>query len=175
MKSGLPASNQYAQNLRLFRAAFPFANARRGAALFFRDRLLLAFLRQGLRRAGMFITKGEVAMPELRTKEVEDLLEVFAGLTDPNDVFALLEDLFTVREIKDTSQRLDVARMLRKGSSYAVIEKATGASATTIARVSKALNYGAGGYALAFDVLDALEADDSQATGNGSAAEAVRE
>ena len=97
-------------------------------------------------------------MPELRTKEVEDLLEVFAGLTDPDDVFALLEDLFTVREIKDTSQRLDVARMLRKGSSYAVIEKATGASATTIARVSKALNYGAGGYGLAFDVLDAKEA-----------------
>ena len=55
-------------------------------------------------------------MPELRTREVEDLLEVFAGLTRPDDVFALLEDLFTVREIKDTSQRLDVARMLRKGS-----------------------------------------------------------
>jgi TrpR-related protein YerC/YecD len=106
---------------------------------------------------GALNAKGEVAMPELRTKEVEDLLEVFAGLTDPDDVFALLEDLFTVREIKDTSQRLDVARMLRKGSSYAVIEKATGASATTIARVSKALNYGAGGYGLAFDVLDAKE------------------
>ena len=55
-------------------------------------------------------------MPELRTREVEDLLEVFAGLTRPDDVFALLEDLFTVREIKDTSQRLDVARMLRKRS-----------------------------------------------------------
>ena len=62
-------------------------------------------------------------MPELRTREVEDLLEVFAGLTRPDDVFALLEDLFTVREIKDTSQRLDVARMLRKGSSYAVIDR----------------------------------------------------
>ena len=99
-------------------------------------------------------------MPELRTREVEDLLEVFAGLTRPDDVFALLEDLFTVREIKDTSQRLDVARMLRKGSSYAVIEKATGASATTIARVS---NYGAGGYGLAFEVLDVKEAEDGKA------------
>ena len=59
--------------------------------------------------------KGVWDMPELRTREVEDLLEVFAGLTRPDDVFALLEDLFTVREIKDTSQRLDVARMLRKG------------------------------------------------------------
>ncbi len=97
-------------------------------------------------------------MAEIRTREVDDLLEVLAGLTDPNDVFALLEDLFTVREIKDTSQRLDVARMLRDGSSYAVIEKATGASATTIARVSKALNYGAGGYQCAFGVLDAREA-----------------
>lgn len=94
---------------------------------------------------------------------MEDLLEVFAGLTRPDDVFALLEDLFTVREIKDTSQRLDVARMLRKGSSYAVIEKATGASATTIARVSKALNYGAGGYGLAFEVLDAKEAENGEA------------
>lgn len=102
-------------------------------------------------------------MPELRTKEVEDLLEVFAGLTHPDDVFALLEDLFTVREIKDTSQRLDVARMLREGSSYAVIEKVTGVSATTIARVSKALNYGAGGYALAFDVLDAKQTPTGEA------------
>lgn len=106
-------------------------------------------------------------MPELRTKEVEDLLRVFAGLASPDDVFALLEDLFTVREIKDTSQRLDVARMLRDGSSYAVIEKATGASATTIARVSKALNYGAGGYALAFDVLDAEEQDAANAASQG--------
>lgn len=94
---------------------------------------------------------------------MEDLLEVFAGLTRPDDVFALLEDLFTVREIKDTSQRLDVARMLRMGSSYAVIERATGASATTIARVSKALNYGAGGYGLAFEVLDAKEAENGEA------------
>ena len=94
---------------------------------------------------------------------MEDLLEVFAGLTRPDDVFALLEDLFAVREIKDTSQRLEVARMLRKGSSYAVIEKATGASATTIARVSKALNYGAGGYGLAFEVLDAKEAENGEA------------
>lgn len=93
-------------------------------------------------------------MAELRTREVEDLLTVFAGLTDPNDIFALLEDLFTVREIKDTSQRLDVARMLKEGSSYAVIEQTTGASATTIARVSKALNYGAGGYECAFSVLE---------------------
>ncbi len=99
--------------------------------------------------------EGDKSMAELRTREVEDLLTVLAGLDNRDDIFALLEDLFTVREIKDTSQRLDVARMLRDGKSYAAIEEETGASATTIARVSKALNYGAGGYQCAFNVLDA--------------------
>lgn len=93
-------------------------------------------------------------MSELRTREVDDLLSVLAGLTDPDDVFALLEDLFTIREIKDTSQRLEVARLLRRGESYASIEKTKGASATTIARVSKALNYGTGGYQLALELLE---------------------
>lgn len=92
-------------------------------------------------------------MTELRTREVEDLLSVLAGMSNKDDIYALLEDLFTVREIKDTSQRLDVARMLRDGKSYTAIEEATGASATTIARVSKALNYGAGGYEKAFEFL----------------------
>lgn len=96
-------------------------------------------------------------MSELRTREVEDLLNVLAGLNEPDDVFALLEDLFTIREIKDTSQRLEVARLLREGESYVSIEKTTGASATTIARVSKALNYGTGGYQLALEVLKASE------------------
>ena len=66
-------------------------------------------------------------MSELRTREVEDLLNVLAGLNEPDEVFALLEDLFTIREIKDTSQRLEVARLLREGESYASIEKTTGA------------------------------------------------
>lgn len=82
-------------------------------------------------------------MSELRTPEVEDLLTVFSKIQDKNDIFLLLEDLFTIREIRETSQRLAVARQLDAGNSYASIEKATGASATTIARVSKCLSYGA--------------------------------
>ena len=93
-------------------------------------------------------------MSDIRTPEVDALLEVFAHVTNPDDIFKLFEDLLTVREIKDTSQRLDVARMLKAGKSYTAIEQKTGASATTIARVSKALNYGAGGYAVAFEALE---------------------
>ena len=68
-------------------------------------------------------------------------------------MFALLEDLFTIREIRESSQRLAVARMLDAGNSYAMIEETTGASATTIARVSKCLSYGTGGYRAALDEL----------------------
>ena len=92
-------------------------------------------------------------MSDLRTPEVDDLLAVLAKMDNPDDVFALLEDLFTVREIRETSQRLAVARQLSAGKSYAAIEKETGASAITIARVSKCLGYGAGGYKLALNAL----------------------
>ena len=91
--------------------------------------------------------------PDIRTAEVDDLLKVLATLQDEEAIFALLEDLFTIREIRETSQRLAVARLLSAGKPYTAIEQATGASATTIARVSKCLSYGAGGYAKALEVL----------------------
>lgn len=92
-------------------------------------------------------------MADLRTPEVEALLEVLSGMDDKDTLYALLEDLFTIREIRESSQRLAVARMLDDGRSYAKIEEATGASATTIARVSKCLSYGSGGYRAALDAL----------------------
>lgn len=97
-------------------------------------------------------------MDALRTADVNDLLRVLATMDNPDEIFSLLEDLFTVREIRETSQRLGVARMLAAGKSYAAIEAETGASATTIARVSKCLSYGAGGYAKALAILDGAEA-----------------
>ena len=90
---------------------------------------------------------------DIRTPEVEDLLEVLSSIDDKDTLFALMEDMFTIREIRESSQRLAVARMLDSGNSYARIEQATGASATTIARVSKCLSYGSGGYRAALDKL----------------------
>lgn len=92
-------------------------------------------------------------MADLRTPEVEQLLEVLSQISDKDELYALLEDLFTIREIRESSQRLAVAAMLDEGLSYAQIEEATGASATTIARVSKCLGYGTGGYRIALDLL----------------------
>lgn len=82
----------------------------------------------------------------VRTPDVECLLDAFASLEGTEEVYAFLQDVCTIREIKDMAQRLAVARMLNAGEHYNSIQEATGASATTIARVSRCLNYGADGY-----------------------------
>lgn len=56
------------------------------------------------------------------------------------------EDVCTVKELQDMSQRLDVAWQLKEGKSYQEISKNTGASTTTISRVNRCLMYGNGGY-----------------------------
>lgn len=101
-------------------------------------------------------------MADLRTPELEDLIQVIARIDDPDALYALFEDIFTIREMRESSQRLQVARMLNDGKSYSEIEKATGVSATTIARVSKCLSYGAGGYEVALKVLDDMDAKEGE-------------
>ena len=82
----------------------------------------------------------------VRTPEVDDLLRALLLLDSADEAYAVLVDLCTIREIHDMAQRLEVARRLAAGEHYASIQDTTGASATTISRVSKSLNYGADGY-----------------------------
>lgn len=89
----------------------------------------------------------------LRNADVEDLLTVLAEMDDTDQIFAFLEDVFTIREIRESSQRLAVARLLDDKVSYSEIESRLGASATTIARVSKCLIAGTGGYDDALEIL----------------------
>lgn len=85
------------------------------------------------------------------------LLEAIVSLRDVDDARALFDDLFTPREIEDLAQRLAVARMLDAGVPYVRIQLATGASATTVARVARCLKYGPGGYRSVLDRLPAYE------------------
>ncbi|TLM98973.1 MAG: hypothetical protein FDZ75_01165 [Actinobacteria bacterium] len=97
----------------------------------------------------------------LRTREVEELLRALLALESADEAFSLLQDLCTVREIQEMASRLEVARLLAAGEHYNAIQEATGASATTISRVSKALNYGADGYRTVLDRLAGDERDRS--------------
>lgn len=95
----------------------------------------------------------------LRTPEVEALLRAFATLESADERYAFLQDVATIREIHDLAQRLAVARMLHAGAHYTEIQEATGASSTTISRVSRALHYGAEGYTTVIDRLGPLSTE----------------
>ncbi len=97
-----------------------------------------------------------MAEDRLRTSEVDQLLEALLALDSADEAYAFLQDLCTIREVQEMAQRLQVARMLAVGEHYSEIQERTGASATTISRVSKSLNYGADGYR---SVLGKLELD----------------
>ena len=89
----------------------------------------------------------------LRTAEVDALLAAFGTLLTDDERYAFLVDVATIREIQDMAQRLAVARMLDAGEHYTHIQDITGASSTTINRVSRSLNYGEGGYRTVIDRL----------------------
>lgn len=78
--------------------------------------------------------------------DVDQLVGAFLTLETKDDVRAFLTDLCTPREICDFAQRLTVARYLDEGEPYVEVQARTGASSTTVSRVSKALNGEWGGY-----------------------------
>ena len=82
------------------------------------------------------------------------LYKALSMLEQPDEVRALLTDLCTARELEELAQRLEVASLLRDGHSYVAVSRATGASSTTVSRVSKCLNGEVGGYQLVLERLD---------------------
>ena len=80
------------------------------------------------------------------TEENKSLFEAVLCLESVEDCAAFFEDICTIKELQDLSQRLAVAHMLNEGEKYQTIEERTGASTATISRVNKCLNYGSGGY-----------------------------
>lgn len=85
-------------------------------------------------------------MNNWKSENTDALCKALLSLQTEEDCYAFLEDAFTIKEVLDISQRLAVAKMLAQGVSYATISKETGASTATISRVSKAYEYGSGGY-----------------------------
>ncbi len=94
---------------------------------------------------------------KISTEAVELLYQAILTLKDMEECHAFFEDICTVNELLSMSQRLDVARMLRKKRTYQEITEQTGASTATISRVNRSLNYGKDGYSIVFDRLDPKE------------------
>ncbi len=90
--------------------------------------------------------------------ETERLYRAILKLKTVEECDAFFDDICTIREIMDMSQRLSVATMLDEGKPYQEVSRATGASTATICRVNKCLVYGSGGYR---NVLDKLKAEEN--------------
>ncbi len=74
-------------------------------------------------------------------KQRQDLFKAFLHLKNINEVERFLTDLCTPGEIDDFCERWEIAKLLDEGQlSYREISATTGASTTTVARVSRFLN-----------------------------------
>ena len=77
---------------------------------------------------------------------VEKFFAAVLELQTEEECASFFEDICTIKELQDITQRLEVAVMLDEGKNYQEISELTGASTATISRVKKCLVYGSGGY-----------------------------
>ena len=81
------------------------------------------------------------------------LIKAILSVETEEECEALIEDLMTIKEINDMSQRMLVAKLLSKQTVYNKIVEETGASTATISRVNRAYTYGSGGYKKALSAI----------------------
>ena len=93
-------------------------------------------------------------MEKYYSEEIEKLFKAILALRDIETCQKFFDDICTIKELQDMSQRLEVARELKNGKNYQEISKSTGASTATISRVNKCLLYGSGGYTAVLDNLE---------------------
>lgn len=85
-------------------------------------------------------------MYKLNSKNTQDLYTAILTLKNIKEAKCFFRDLLTEQEIIEFGNRWKAARMLDRDIPYAVISKETGLSSTTVARISRWLKKGMGGY-----------------------------
>lgn len=96
----------------------------------------------------------------LKNPQNDMLVKALLSLENEDECYRFMEDLLTIREIRDLSQRLEVAMLLSQKVTYNEIVERTGVSTATIGRVNRALSYGSGGYEAVIEKLSEEIADD---------------
>ena len=90
------------------------------------------------------------------------LSEALLLLESPREAREFLEDLCTPAELEAMVDRWRVAQLLDQGLSYRDIREMTSVSVTTIGRVARFIDQGAGGYRT---LLNRLDRNDPSETG----------
>ena len=92
-------------------------------------------------------------MEKIDEQTAKDFYSAVLSLENIDECKAFFEDICTIRELQDLSQRLQVALLLSKGKNYQEISNATSVSSATISRVNRCLLYGGGGYKIVLERL----------------------
>ncbi len=93
------------------------------------------------------MNKGDIVqIDKLRGKQLDQFFDAILSLKNREECYKFFDDVATMHEVQALSQRLQVAKLLREGSTYQAIESETSASTATISRVRRALDFGSGGY-----------------------------
>lgn len=79
----------------------------------------------------------------------DGLIEAILAMRSAGELRSLLEDLCTPAELEAIADRWRVVPLLIGGIAYREIHERTGVSVTTIGRIARCLDLGAGGYRLA--------------------------
>jgi len=87
-------------------------------------------------------------MEKWDNKKTVSLSNALLSLKNIYETKRFLRDLLTEQEIIEFGNRWEAAKMLNKNIPYTKIVKETGLSSTTVARISKWLKSGMGGYRL---------------------------
>ena len=93
-------------------------------------------------------------MNKLNRKPRNDrMYEAILSLQTVDECKKFFDDLCSISELMAMEQRFQVATCLSAGMIYNDILAETGASSATISRVNRSLQYGSGGYDIAFSHL----------------------
>lgn len=79
-----------------------------------------------------------------KQQKLQGLFELLAGIDDPADCKALLQDLCTAKELENMAERVYAARLLLEGKTYNQIMELADISSATLSRVSRCVQYGEG-------------------------------
>lgn len=88
----------------------------------------------------------------------EAMYKAILSLETVEECMKFFDDLCSITELMAMEQRFQVASCLNNGMIYNDILAETGASSATISRVNRSLQYGSGGYAIAFERIGEDEA-----------------
>ena len=89
-----------------------------------------------------------------RDEQTDELFKAILALESVDECYSFFEDLCTMKELADMTQRVRAARMLLDGATYEQIVKKVEISTATISRINRCIQYGSGGYRTILERID---------------------